>query len=901
MMLRSGWMYRWRRPISLTMLGVFGVATTVSAQNIPDLPGAPVAPPPPPRAAAGPGLPAGAGAAGAPALAAAAPAAAATRAAQSLNFRDAPVDMVLEYVADLLGRTLIKSPGINAQITLKSNGKLTVDESLQAIEAVLAMSNITLVPMGEKFLKVVQTAEARTHAMPLSINLPGAAFNEDDKLVSQVIQLKYIEIAEATPILDSLKRAYGKIQALERTNSLLITDTQGNLKRMLEILEYLDQPAEAQVETRIYELRYAEASAIAGRLNELIAESQGKEEKPRVETAVAPAANTPPSPPGVIRAPRAAAGGSAPGGSGGSALEQAERGLIRGKVKIIADERTNIMFVISRPENFAFFDKIVAVLDRPVEAAIGVRVVPLEYAKAEEIAGILNEFIGAASSEKKTPGTAAAGDNGNAPAGEAARSTELRDFLRGQAQAKLEQAQTQLQQADGKGTIGRLSPTTKILADKRTNSLLLMGRKGDLEALELVLDSLDIMLAQVLIETVILEVNLGDTVDTGFDWLQRSVVAYNETKSGPNGGVTVRTPVFSFGGGSVQESGSFRGGDQVTRSNTGQAPGGLSYYATFNDLNLDAIIRLAGASSDARVVSTPVVLTTDNTEAKIVAAEQRPVVTANSIQTTGQQTQNFEYRTIGINIAVTPRINPSGFVMMEIEQSADDVLGETTINNTTVPIISKRELSAQVGVQSRQTVVLGGLVRTDNSKSRSKVPLLGDIPLLGMFFRADSKKRNRTELMVLLTPYVLKTPQEALDETRRLYSNSKNSDSGWHKGWSDSPLPRTPEDLLRAEKERLSTDPEGARKRMKKQTLLDTFSNEPAPVAPGAHSKPLDEAQAEPVPVVEVTPPLEQPAVKVIEKPAAKPAAPVEPVVPADPSESPSSAADAPDAPVPVR
>ena len=880
MMLRSGWMYRWRRPISLTLLGFFGAATTVSAQNIPDLPGAPVAPPPPPRAASGPGLP------GAPGseLAAAVPAAVATRAAQSLNFRDAPIDMVLEYVADLLGRTLIKSPGVNAQITLKSNGKLTVDESLQAIEAVLAKCKNTLVPMGEKFLKVVQTAEARTHAMPLSINLPGAAFNDDDKLVSQVVQLKYIEIGEATPILDSLKRAYGKIQALERTNSLLITDTQGNLKRMLEILEYLDQPAEAQVETRIYELRYAEAGLIAGRLNELIADSQSKEEKPRVEQA-APAANAPPNPPGVIRAPRAATGATGGGAAGGNALEQAERGVIRGKVKIISDERTNIIFVISRPENFAFFDKIVAVLDRPVEAAIGVRVVPLEYAKAEDIAGILNEFIGAASSEKKTSGTASAGDNPNAPAGEGARSTELRDFLRGQAQAKLEQAQTQLQQADGKGTIGRLSPTTKILADKRTNSLLLMGRKGDLDALELVLDSLDIMLAQVLIETVILEVNLGDTVDTGFDWLQRSVIAYNEAQSGPNGGVTVRTPVFSFGGGSVQDSGSFRGGDTITRNNNGQAAGGMSYYATFNDLNLDTILRLAGSSSDARVVSTPVVLTTDNTEAKIVAAEQRPVVTSTSLQTTGQQNQNFEYRNIGINIAVTPRINPSGFVMMEIEQSADDVLGETTINNTTVPIISKRELSAQVGVQSRQTVVLGGLVRTDNSKSRSKVPFLGDIPLLGMFFRADSKKRNRTELMVLLTPYVLKTPQEALDETHRLYDNSKNSESGWHKGWSDSPLPRTPEELLKQEKARQQS--ESGRQRMKKQTLLDTFSAEPAPVEPGARSKPLDQAPAEPVPVVEVTPPVEKPAPKV------PPPAPV-----VDPSESPSSAADAP---VPVR
>ena len=219
-----------------------------------------------------------------------------------------------------------------------------------------------------------------------------------------------------------------------------------------------------------------------------------------------------------------------------------------------------------------------------------------------------------------------------------------------------------------------------------------------------------------------------------------------------NGGVTINEPIFSFGGGSWVNSGSFRGGDQITRDSNGLSSGGLTYYLTLNDLNLDAIIRLAGSSRDARVISTPVVLTTDNTEAKIVAAEQRPVVTSSSIQTTGQSTQNFEYRNIGININVTPRINPAGFTMMEIEQTADELLGETTINDTAVPIIGKREISAQVGVQNRQTVVLGGLVRTDNSKSRTKIPILGDIPLLGYFFRADTKSRNRTELLVLLTP-----------------------------------------------------------------------------------------------------------------------------------------------------
>jgi hypothetical protein len=135
----------------------------------------------------------------------------------------------------------------------------------------------------------------------------------------------------------------------------------------------------------------------------------------------------------------------------------------------------------------------------------------------------------------------------------------------------------------------------------------------------------------------------------------------------------------------------------------------------------------------------------------------------------------------------------------------------------------------------------------------------------------------------------LKTPQEALDETHRLYDNSKNSESGWHKGWSDSPLPRTPEDLLRQEKARQQTEQNG-RQRMKKQTLLDTFSSEPAPVEPGARSRPLDEEKPAPSQPVPSVPPV---------APAATNGPAVEAAPPArDPAESPSSAADAP---VPVR
>lgn len=713
----------------------------------------------------------------------------------SLNFRDAPLDQVLQFYSEITGRTLIKSPGINATITLRGQTRLTQTEALQAIESVLAMNNVTLVPMGEKFLKVVQPTAARQEAMSIAGQLPEKPFADTDQLISQIIPLKYIEIAEAQPLIQGFIHGYGKIQPLERSNSLLITDTSGNLQRILEILEYVDQPTEIKVETRIYELKYAEAAKIASRLNELLGDSQAKEDKPRV--AAAPPAV--PNPPGVIRARAPGIEAAQPEAAIEAAL--AERGIVQGKVKIIADDRTNILIVISRPSNFYFFDKIVAVLDRPVEPDVVVRVVALEYAKAEEIAGILNEFIGAAKSETKTtaPGGAADGAaEGGEGAAPAAQSQALQDYIARQAAAtdRLRQAVT-----EEKAKIGQLSSNTKILADKRTNSLLLMGTKGDLAALEDVIDRLDTMLAQVLIESVILEIGLSKNLEYGVDWLQRSMTVYEDEVKGPGGGVAVKKPVYAYGG--VQRLNSataFRSGDSVNRDNSNIGAGALTYFTTIFDLNIDAVIRMAAGSSDAKILSTPVILTTDNTEAKIIVGEERPVVTSTSTSTAGQQTSAYEYRNIGINLTVTPRINPQRFVVMEISQTADNVGGFEVIDGNNVPIITKREMKAQIAVDSRATIALGGLVSSDRRKSRAKVPILGDIPILGTLFRSDTEKNNRTELLVLLTPYVLTTPEETQRETERLHNSTAAKQAKWYRGWSDSQLTRPSKAELSAEK-----------------------------------------------------------------------------------------------------
>lgn len=700
-----------------------------------------------------------------------------------LNYKDSPIDIVFDTVSELLGKTIIRSPGINAQITLKSHTRITHAEAMEAIEAILAMNNITLVPMGEKFLRAVQTGQARQEGMTINIGVPEEGFRETDKLISQVFTLRHIELQEIQGVIQSLLHGYGKIQPLERANSLMVTDTEANLARITELLDFLDQPVEAKIETRIYEIRYAEASQIAAKLNELIADSQSKEERPQI--VVQEAAPQIPTPPGIIRARRAAAEAQQQAGAEiEAAMQMAERGIVQGKVKIIADDRTNILFVISRIENFVFFDRIVDVLDRQIDPAITVRVVALEYAKAEEISSILNEFIGAASADKE--GGERAGGPSDTDAGATDnRSQALRDFIR--ARTTQQQTQAAAASATGETSIGRLSPDTKILADKRTNSLMMMGKLKDLSILEDLIDHLDIMLAQVVIEAVILEVGLSDEIRSGIDWVQKSMIAYSQQTLGPGGGVAVTEPVISWGGGANLGAGAVQDATTILNETPIDA-GGLSWYTSIFDLNIDAVIRLAQSSRDSQILSTPVIVTTDNTEAKIIASTQRPVVNTTSTTDGGSIRSSYEYRDIGINLTVTPRINPQRMVVMEVNQTADDVAGEVLIDGNSVPEITKRELTATVAVADRSTMVLGGLILTRNAESETKVPFLGDIPVLGRLFKYKQDTAQRSELVVLLTPYVLMTPAEARAESTRLYSANSSRQRNWHTGWSDSSL-----------------------------------------------------------------------------------------------------------------
>ena len=716
-----------------------------------------------------------------------------------LTYRGTPLQNALDMYGQITGRIMIKAPNVSPiTLDLISEEKLPETEVLKAIETALELNNISLVPQGANFI-IVKTTDTMLQGPGVIVTqAPEEPFPEDSTIIQQVIALKYITAAELQPVIQPMLHTYGKVQGLERTNSLLIMDTMYNVQRVIEILKLLDKPALHTEEQRVIQIEFAQASEVAAKLLEIIAESVAENERSQAaaqRTSSAARTSTTPSrttPPGIIRArtgtSAAAARTSASFDLSGDA---SSRGLITGKPQIIADERTNILIIISRPENFPFFEDMIKVLDTKVDPEITFKNIRLEFADAEELAAIINELIGAAvqdsRSSQSNPG--ATRTPGGAAQNASRGANTISDFINNQNRARTtpQAAKTATQAALG-GNLGEISENTQIIADPRTNSLLIMGRTEDIKVLEKVVSELDIMLDQVLIEAVILEVSLNDNIAYGLDWLQRSLTVANTQVLGPRGGINSSTPIAAFGGGSRQGGSTFLDGADITRD-TELADGALSYFASFYDLNLDLVVSLASGSSDARVLSTPVVLTTDNTEASIIVGERRPIPTSTQQGLgTGVSRTTVDYENIGIEIKVTPRINPQGFVVMEIEQSADNVGGNVVIGGDEFPIITTRQIKANMAVQNGQTIVLGGLVSEDQRDINTKVPFLGDFPILGNFFKSERAEKNRTELLVLITPYVLSSIEAASAETKRLFNATKGADHTWHRRWSDSNL-----------------------------------------------------------------------------------------------------------------
>ena len=433
----------------------------------------------------------------------------------ALNWDAAPVDIVLQAYGERVNKTILKDPQVpQATITLKSQPgqKLTNEEYLEAIETVLEMNQIHLEPYGESFIRALPRKDVRKEGIPLIMD-PDAQLRESGKVVSMMIQFKNIGTEEAQKALEGLKSNSGILLVFERTNSILVTDTEQNINRMLEVSKMIDVASPVTEVVEYIQIKYASATEVKQVIDSIVQESMKEQEKNGKQPQNTPAAQpTMPRPLlGGLRRPGQQPQNNAPVNQASlvTTVSDADRGMIRGKVVTIADERSNKILLITNAANMKFFKEVIAALDVETTPDTVVKVYRLKYAEAEDVSDMINDLIGNSSSSK---------NSGKSNQNQAAKTGTSGSVTRNTQTA----ARKPANQRSGDAKAGELNKdNTTVLADKRINGLVVMTDKELVPTIEQIIESMDIKLSQVLIETTIIEVTLGDGINTGMDWIQK--------------------------------------------------------------------------------------------------------------------------------------------------------------------------------------------------------------------------------------------------------------------------------------------------------------------------------------------------------------------------------------------
>jgi general secretion pathway protein D len=464
-----------------------------------------------------------------------------------------------------------------------------------------------------------------------------------------------------------------------------------------------------------------------------------------------------------------------------------------------------ILVLRDNAENVKRMLEMIDQIDVSVPAEYISEVIPIKYAMAEDIASALNSLGGSGGStvsfggsgatppvsglarNSSTVGGAAGGYQGvnqpNQPRAFGSQATPGGTPTGGTTfQQRL---QSIIQRASsGQPEQIQVFGQTKIIADVRSNSLLVFATQADMARIKEVVAKLDVLLAQVLIESVIMGVNLNHSWNLGVSAAQSP---QNISPSVPvivgggmnNGGFmhflqTFVTNYSTIGTNTLISSitrgiASSGGTNAVFGNNLGS---GLSYFGSIGP-NWDVALQAATSDSTTTVIQRPRIQTSQAKAASFFVGQTVPYVTGSTYGSgVYGNSSSYSQLSVGVELDVTPFINPDGLVVMDINQEIDDISDYTIIDGNKVPNTNKRTLSSEIAVRDRDTIILGGFVRTDKSKSRSGVPLLMDIPLLGNLFTSRNDSKDRQETIVMIRPTVLKTPElaaaQAVKEEQRL-------------------------------------------------------------------------------------------------------------------------------------
>ncbi|MCX7799759.1 MAG: hypothetical protein N2109_05385 [Fimbriimonadales bacterium] len=739
-----------------------------------------------------------------------------------LEFRNSSIDMVVAVLSRASGVTIVKDPGLAGQLTISTPKAVSLSEAFSIVNSALGLKNAEIVKEGSH-LVVRQRPQRGGRGGGQDGGMPqGFDFNrmmeafQQPQLELRVYPIKYANAAQVARVVNDVfamqagnqgnpfqmflqqfgqqqggpggqfgrgrggggfpwmmgggQQRGGNVRASsdDYSNSVIVNASRREHEQVEEIIKQIDQPAEAPMQSRVYKLQYANAQDIA----------------PVVQNVLI---------------------SNAPKGRGGTGTQQVPFEQRFGAFmrfggnaqaafgSVVAETRTNSVVVTATDDNLKLVDQLIKELDQPVEYAETTFVFPLLNARADQISTLLNQTFGGrvtgtggfnqranagqtrsnATNRRTNPGGAGLGAGGGGGAmGRSPQSNSedpnvlelaLEDpesdqgelqtqigfqggFFGGQFGQRQGGQTRQAGQTTARDEEGRLinvrdlTGQVTVIPDPNTNSLIVVTNPDNVELLKRILDQLDRIPEQVMIETIIVEASLDSADKLGVEWTFTERNAF---------GSTGQTAV---------------GQQRFGLQNANPPLEGLRYTMTGG--NLEAFLNMLKTDQRFEVLSTPRIFTSNNSTAEINISQSVPYVLSSRVDTNGNISYNYAFQDVGIILNVTPRITADGYVTMDIVQTANDLQGFTSFN---APIVNQRQANTTVAVKDGETVILGGIIRSTVTATTKKIPLLGDIPFLGNLFRSTDRSKSKTELLVFLTPRVVRNPEDAkrLQEQQR--------------------------------------------------------------------------------------------------------------------------------------
>jgi general secretion pathway protein D len=626
-----------------------------------------------------------------------------------LNFEAADIREVIYTFAAALNLNYWIDPRVQGQVTARSFGPIYVDDLFPVFLQILRSNGYSAVKQGDIYM-IVPAEETKTRARVEK----GAS--EGDRFVIDLVKVTHVSAERIVEMLSPFVSPGGDVVAYPRNNLVVITDLASNAKRLRELVQTFDNDSFRDLSGKVYKINHASLEEIA---EELV---------------------------GILEAYHVVETGS--------------------RVQVIPLLRLNSIAVVAfDPSVFANVEYWLSVLDVPGGAGAGRRVFvyKVENSKAVEIADVLNELYESLAEEASEalarPRSGALAERGQGLGGGLSSARDRAQEGRAQQRVQNMEAAAVLGDASDGGLSGFFEQEIRVVADEITNSLLVLATPRDYQMVKAVLSELDIVPRQVLVEMLIAEITLGDDMSLGMTHTFGNGVDTN-TDDGTDDDDNPDNLSTGLANVLFDDDDSFRVDGII---------GGAGIDATLSWFGGDYTATLTALANrnKLKVLSRPHILTADNQEARILVGAEIPIVTSQSdsgSQDNGDSVfrQNVEYRDTGVVVHVTPQVNSEGLVNMLISQEVSDIAGSTLqIEGIVSPSFTTRETETTVVVHSGETIVIGGIIADTKREAASGVPFLMDIPVLGQLFRSRTKESERTELIILITPYVVRDRNEA--------------------------------------------------------------------------------------------------------------------------------------------